>query len=150
MDIHRTFIEPEQHLREQGVKIQLSPLRHVIEGKRVVIIDDSIVRGTTSRQIVKMLFDTGAKEVHFLIGSPPVKFPDFYGIDTPHQEDLLAATHSIEEMREYLGATTLHFLSYEGMIKATGLPESIFCTSFFTGEYPIDIKERKSEVKYDV
>ncbi|OGG53342.1 hypothetical protein A3C20_04725 [Candidatus Kaiserbacteria bacterium RIFCSPHIGHO2_02_FULL_55_25] len=145
--IHRTFIQPEQHIREQGVKSKLTPIPEVIAGKRLVVVDDSIVRGTTSRQIVKMLFDAGAKEVHFLSCSPPVKYPDFYGIDTPKQEKLMASTKSVEEMREYLGATSLRFLSYEGMIRATGLPESQFCTSCFTGVYPIDIKERAKEVR---
>ena len=144
--IHRTFIQPEQHIREQGVKAKLTPQREVIKGRRVAVLDDSIVRGTTSRQIVAMLFEAGAREVHFLVSSPPVIFPDFYGIDTPKQEDLLAATRSIAEMREYLGATSLHFLSYRGMIKATGLPEDRFSTSFFTGEYPIDIRERGAEI----
>ena len=144
--IHRTFIQPEQHIREQGVKAKLTPQMEVIKGRRVAVVDDSIVRGTTSRQIVQMLFEAGAMEVHFLVSSPPVIFPDFYGIDTPKQEDLLAATRSIPEMRDYLGATSLHFLSYKGMIKATGLPEDRFSTSFFTGEYPIDIKERRAEI----
>ena len=144
--IHRTFIQPEQHIREQGVKAKLTPQKEVIEGRRVAVLDDSIVRGTTSRQIVAMLFEAGAREVHFLVSSPPVIFPDFYGIDTPKQADLLAATRSIAEMREYLGATSLHFLSYRGLIKATGLPEHRFSTSFFTGEYPIDIKERGAEI----
>lgn len=146
--IHRTFIQPEQHLREQGVRVKLTPLEHVIRGKRVIIADDSIVRGTTSRQIVKMLFDTGAKEVHFVVSSPPVKFPDFYGIDTPKQKDLLAATKTISEMQEFLGATTLQFLSYRGTIDAVGVPESELNTSCFTGVYPIDIKERAKEVSY--
>jgi amidophosphoribosyltransferase len=146
--IHRTFIEPEQHIREQGVKLKLSPLVEVIKGKRVIVIDDSIVRGTTSRQIVKMLFETGAKEVHFLVSSPQVKFPDFYGIDLPDQKKLLAHGKTVAEMKKYLGATSLRFLSYEGMIKSTGLPESSFSTSCFTGKYPIDIAERKREVKY--
>ncbi|RJQ34645.1 amidophosphoribosyltransferase [Candidatus Parcubacteria bacterium] len=144
--IHRTFIQPEQHIREQGVKAKLTPQIEVIKGRRVAVLDDSIVRGTTSRQIVQMLFEAGAMEVHFLVSSPPVIFPDFYGIDTPKQEDLLAATRSIAEMRDYLGATSLHFLSYKGMIKATGLPEDRFSTSFFTGEYPIDIRERRAEI----
>jgi len=144
--IHRTFIAPEQHIREQGVKAKLSVQREVVEGRRVAVVDDSIVRGTTSRQIVAMLFEAGAREVHFLVSSPPVIFPDFYGIDTPKQEDLLAATRSITEMRDYLGATSLHFLSYRGMIKATGLSEDRFSTSFFTGEYPIDIRERGNEI----
>lgn len=138
--IHRTFIEPEQHIREQGVKLKLAPLKEVIEGKRVIVVDDSIVRGTTSRQIVKMLFDIGAKEVHFVVSSPPVKYPDFYGIDLPRRSDLLASTKSVEEMNEYLGSTTLNFLSYKGMIEATGIEESQFCASCFTGVYPIDVK----------
>jgi len=146
--IHRTFIQPEQHIREQGVKSKLTPIHEVIDGKRLIVIDDSIVRGTTSRQIVKMLFDAGAKEVHFLSSSPPVKFPDFYGIDTPKQENLLAASKSVEEMREYLGATSLAFLSYEGMIRATGMPKERFCTSCFNGVYPIDIGERQEEIVY--
>jgi amidophosphoribosyltransferase len=144
--IHRTFIEPEQHIREQGVKLKLAPLKNIINGKRIIIIDDSIVRGTTSKQIVKMLFETGAKEVHFLISSPPVKFPDFYGIDIPNQRDLLACNKTIEEMNRYLGSTSLHFLSYEGMIKATNIPESSFCTSCFSGVYPIDIFGKKDDI----
>ena len=146
--IHRTFITPEQHVREQGVKAKLTPIASVIQGKRVAVMDDSIVRGTTSRQIVAMLFEAGAKEVHFLVSSPPVKFPDFYGIDTPKQSDLIAANKSVEEIEKYLGATSLRFLSYEGMIKATGRPESDFSTSCFTGVYPIDIKERAKEITY--
>lgn len=145
--IHRTFIQPEQHIREQGVKAKLSPIEGLIRGKRVIVMDDSIVRGTTSRQIVKMLFDAGASEVHFLVSSAPVKYPDFYGIDTPRQQDLIAAVKSVEEIREYLGATSLQFLSYEGMIEATGMSEDVFCTSFFTGVYPIDIRERSAEVR---
>lgn len=144
--IHRTFIEPEQHIRDQGVKAKLTPIAEVIKGKRVAVIDDSIVRGTTSRKIVEMLFGAGAKEVHFLVSSPPVMFPDFYGIDTPKQKNLLASDKSIPEMKAYLGATSLNFLSYNGMIKATGIPEDQFSTSCFTGEYPIDIKERMKEI----
>ena len=117
-------------------------------GKRLIVIDDSIVRGTTSRQIVKMLFEAGAKEVHFLSSSPPVKFPDFYRIDTPQQENLMAASKTLEEMREYLGATTLGFLSFEAMIRATGLSADQFCASCFTGKYPIDIRERRNEIKF--
>jgi len=146
--IHRTFITPEQHVREQGVKAKLTPLPTVIRGKRVVVMDDSIVRGTTSRQIVAMLFEAGAKEVHFLVSSPPVKFPDFYGIDTPKQGDLIAATKSVEEIEKYLGATSLRYLSFEGMIRATGLPADQFSTSCFTGVYPIDIRDRAKEIRY--
>ena len=146
--IHRTFIEPEQHIREQGVKLKLSPLKEVIEGKRVIVVDDSLVRGTTSRQIVKMLFETGAKEVHFIISSPPVRYPDFYGIDLPDQKKLLASSRTIKEMNEYLVSTSLNFLSYEGMVEATKIPESNFCTSCFTGVYPIDLEEKKDDVNY--
>jgi amidophosphoribosyltransferase len=144
--IHRTFIEPEQHIRDQGVKAKLTPISEVLRGKRVAVVDDSIVRGTTSRKIVAMLFEAGATEVHFLVSSPPVKYPDFYGIDTPRQDDLIAAVKTIPEMREYLGATTLNFLSYDGLIRATGISKERFSTSMFDGVYPIDIKERKREV----
>jgi amidophosphoribosyltransferase len=145
--IHRTFIQPEQHIREQGVKSKLTPIVESIRGKRVVVFDDSIVRGTTSKQIVAMLFEAGAREVHFLVASPPVRYPDFYGIDTPRQRDLIAANKSIEEIRAFLGATSLRFLSYEGMIDAVGIPESELCTSCFTGIYPIDIGPRAKEIK---
>jgi amidophosphoribosyltransferase len=145
--IHRTFIQPEQHIREQGVKIKLTPIPEVIRGKKVVVMDDSIVRGTTSRQLVQILKEAGAQEVHFLVSSPPVRYPDFYGIDTPDQKDLIAARKSPEDIREYLGATSLHYLSFEGMVRATGLPLEVFSTSCFTGEYPIDIKERAKEFK---
>ena len=148
--IHRTFIQPEQHLREQGVKMKLMAIPEVIRGKRVVVVDDSIVRGTTSRQIVKMLYDAGAKEVHFLVSSPPVKFPDFYGIDTPRQDQLIAAHKSEEETCKFLGASSLQYLSLEGMIHAVGVPESQLNTSCFTGRYPIDIGEHAREIVYDV
>jgi amidophosphoribosyltransferase len=148
--IHRTFIEPEQHIREQGVKLKLAPLREVIKNKRVIVVDDSIVRGTTSRQIVKMLFEAGAKEVHFLVSSPPVKYPDFYGIDLPKQSELIAASRSVAEINKYLGSTTLNFISYKGMINATELKESLFSTSCFNGKYPIDIQQRRKEVHYPI
>ncbi|MFA5934528.1 MAG: amidophosphoribosyltransferase [Candidatus Paceibacterota bacterium] len=143
--IHRTFIEPEQHIREQGVKLKLAPLKEEIENKRIIIVDDSIVRGTTSKQLVKMLFESGAKEVHFLVSSPPVKFPDFYGIDLPIQRHLLADGKTIEEMRDYLGCTSLNFLSFDGMIEATNISKDKFCTSCFSGEYPIDICEKRAD-----
>ena len=144
--IHRTFIQPEQHIREQGVKSKLTPIVESIKGKRVVVFDDSIVRGTTSKQIVAMLFDAGAAEVHFLVASAPVRYPDFYGIDTPRQRELIAANKSVEEIRTYLGATSLRFLSYEGMIAATGIAENQLCTSCFTGIYPIDIGDHMREI----
>ncbi len=148
--IHRTFIQPEQHLREQGVKMKLMTISEVIHGKRVIVVDDSIVRGTTSRQIVKMLFDAGAKEVHFLVSSPPVKFPDFYGIDTPRQDQLVAALKSEEDTCKYLGASSLQYLSLEGLISAIGVSENQLNTSCFTGKYPIDIGEHARDIKYHV
>ncbi len=137
--IHRTFIRPAQSLRENGVKLKLNPIPEVLRGRRVAVVDDSIVRGTTARQIVEMLRHSGAQEVHFLVSSPPVRFPDFYGIDTPRPDELVASGMSVEETREYIGADSLAYLSYEGMMHATGLPESRFSTSCFSGVYPVDI-----------
>jgi amidophosphoribosyltransferase len=144
--IHRTFIQPEQHSRDLGVKLKLTPLPEILKDKKIVVMDDSIVRGTTSKQLVSMLFEAGCKEVHLVISSPPVKYPDFYGIDTPKQKDLIAAHKTVEEIRQYLGATSLYFLSLKGMMESTGLSEDLFCTSCFNGDYPIDLKERAKEV----
>ncbi len=119
----------------------------VIRGRRVILIDDSVVRGTTSASLVKSIFTSGAKEVHFLVSSPPVQYPDFYGIDTPAQKNLIAADKSVEEIRKFLGATSLGYLSLTGLLQAIGLPRDQFNTSCFAGEYTIDLKERKSEVK---
>lgn len=148
--VHRTFIEPDQASRRSSVALKLIPLPEVLQGKRIAVIDDSIVRGNTCRKLVESLFASGAREVHLLISSPPVRFPDFYGIDTPKQTELIAAGKTVEEIRQYLGATTLHYLSLDGLVQSIGLPADQLCTSFFTGEYPIDILERKSEVSYDV
>jgi amidophosphoribosyltransferase len=147
--IGRTFIQPEQHMREQGVKMKLSPIPEAIHGKRVVVVDDSIVRGTTSRQIVKMLFDTGATEVHFVVSSPPVRFPDFYGIDTPRQDQLIAALKNEEEICKFLGSTSLQYLSLQGLVEAIGVPESRLNTSCFTGKYPIDIGTNARSIMFD-
>ena len=148
--VHRTFIEPSQEQRRHSVALKLVPLPEVLQGKKIAVLDDSIVRGHTSKKLIKTLFDAGAKEVHLLISSPPVRYPDFYGIDTPKQSELIAFDKTVEEMREWLGATTLHFLSLDGLVESIGLPKEELCTSFFTGEYPIDILERKSEVSYNV
>ncbi|HEU0085822.1 MAG TPA: amidophosphoribosyltransferase [Candidatus Paceibacterota bacterium] len=147
--VHRTFIEPDQESRRHSVALKLVPLPEMLRGKKVAVLDDSIVRGHTSKRLVQTLFDAGAIEVHLIISSPPVRFPDFYGIDTPRQSELIASQKTVEEIREFLGATSLHFLSLEGLIESIGIPKENLCTSFFTGEYPIDILERKSEVKYD-
>ncbi len=146
--IQRTFIQPDQKLRDKSVKMKLTPIPGVLKGKRVVVIDDSIVRGTTSKPIIDLLFEAGATEVHFLVSSPPIRFPDFYGIDTPAQESLIAYGKTVEEMRQFIGATSLHFLSLEGMLRSTGLPKESFSTSCFTGEYPVDLKERYEEFNY--
>ena len=148
--IHRTFIEPRQEDREMKIKMKLSVIPSVVAGKSVALVDDSIVRGNTSRQIVDMLLEAGAKEVHFLVASPQVKFPDFYGIDTPKQDSLIAASHDVEGIREAIHATALHFLSLDGLVRAIDIPKDQLCLSCFNGEYPIDILERKNEVNYDV
>ncbi|WP_018664446.1 amidophosphoribosyltransferase [Heyndrickxia acidiproducens] len=141
--VGRTFIQPSQSLREQGVKMKLSPVRAIVEGKRVVMVDDSIVRGTTSRRIVSMLRDAGATEVHVCISSPPMKNPCFYGIDTSTHEELIASNHSAEEIREIIGADSLTFLTVENMLEAIGRPainETCGqCLACFTGNYPTEI-----------
>lgn len=146
--IHRTFISPEEHTRHRLVQLKLNPMKHILNGKRVIVIDDSIVRGTTSKQIIKMIRDAGAKEVHMVISSPPVKFPDFYGINTPNQKELIAATKNIKQIEKELGVDSMHYLSYAGLLKAVGLSENLLCTSCFTGEYPVDIGERAKEVDF--
>jgi len=136
--VGRTFIEPQQAIRHFGVKLKLNPVKKVIEGKRVVVIDDSIVRGTTSRKIVKMLRDVGAKEVHVRISSPPTTYPCFYGIDTPTRKELIAATHTIEETCKYLTADSLSYLSIEGMLNILKDRRDDFCTACFSGVYPVE------------
>ncbi len=120
--VGRTFIQPTQSIRDQGVRLKHSANRAVVSGKRIVLVDDSIVRGTTSRKIVQMMRDAGATEVHFRISSPPITHPDYYGIDTPDAEKLLAATMDLEEMRKFIGADLLAFLSVDGIYRAMGLP----------------------------
>ncbi|MDR1568102.1 MAG: amidophosphoribosyltransferase, partial [Streptococcaceae bacterium] len=138
--VQRTFIQPTQELREQGVRMKLSAVRGVVEGKRVVMVDDSIVRGTTSRRIVGLLKEAGAKEVHVVISSPPLKYPCFYGIDIQTRKELIAANHSVEEIRELIGADSLYFLSEQGLIEAINLkndaPYSGLCMAYFNGDYP--------------
>ena len=145
--IHRTFIRPAQKLRDKDVHMKLNPLPEIICGKRVAIVDDSIVRGTTVKKLVERLRAVGALEVHLLISSPPVKYPDFYGIDTPRQDELIASQMSLDEIKTHLKIDSLHFLSYEGLIKATGLPKSQLCTSCFSGVYPVDIGHLKTGIK---
>lgn len=137
--IQRTFIQPDQVQREQGVRMKLTPLGDVLEGKRVVVVEDSIVRGTTTRRIVNMLREAGAREVHLRISSPPYKWPCFYGIDTAARKDLIAFEKTVEEIRQHNGADSLSYLSMENLIEAVGHPKGHFCRACFDGEYPISI-----------
>src|SRR5579863_2089087 len=143
--VGRTFIEPSQSVRDFGVKLKLNPVRSLLEGKRVVLIDDSIVRGTTSRKIVRMIRGAGAKEVHMRISCPPTISPCFYGVDTPSKKELIAANKSVEEIREFIGADSLAYLSLPGMKNACGDGEkTTYCTACYTGAYPtnwVDVEE---------
>jgi amidophosphoribosyltransferase len=148
--VGRTFIQPTQAIRDQGVRLKHSANRAVVGAKRIVLIDDSIVRGTTSRKIVQMMRDAGAKEVHFRIASPPITHPDYYGIDTPERDKLLAATHSLEEMRKFIGADSLAFLSVDGIYRAMGLPgrdpaRPQFTDHCFTGDYPTPLTDQTGQ-----
>lgn len=135
--VGRTFIEPAQSIRHFGVKIKLNPVREILKGKRVVVIDDSIVRGTTSRKIVKMVRNAGATEVHMRISSPPTSYPCYYGIDTPNRKELISSSHTLDEICKYITADSLGYLSEEGLIRSVGQGSREFCTSCFTGEYPV-------------
>src|SRR5213079_3451009 len=143
--VGRTIIEPEQRIRHFGVKVKLNAVQEVLEGKRVVVVDDSIVRGTTSRKIVKMIRHAGAKEVHVRISSPPIQWPCYYGIDTPTRKELIASSHAPEEIRLYLGADSLGYLSLDGMLKATGADPSHFCHACFTGDYRVGMEPEATD-----
>ena len=135
--VGRTFIEPQQSIRHFGVRLKLSPVEPVLRGKRVVVIDDSIVRGTTSRKIVKMVRDAGAREVHLRISSPPTQWPCYYGIDTPTRRELIASSHSIDEIARYVTADSLGYLSLDGMLETLGGSADGFCHACFSGQYAI-------------
>lgn len=137
--VGRTFIEPKQGIRHFGVKVKLNPMREMLEGKRVVVVDDSIVRGVTSRKIVKMIRSAGAREVHMRISSPPIKWPCYYGIDTPTRRELIGSSHNVDEIRRYLAADSLGYLSLEGMLKAAGPDPAHFCHACFTGSYRVGL-----------
>lgn len=147
----RTFIQPTQELREQGVRMKLSAVSGVVKGKRVVMIDDSIVRGTTSRRIVQLLKEAGATEVHVAIASPPLKYPCFYGIDIQTRRELIAANHSVEETRQIIGADSLTYLSIDGLIDSIGLetnaPNGGLCVAYFDGEYPTPIYDYEKDYR---
>jgi amidophosphoribosyltransferase len=137
--VYRTFIQPDQHLRELGIRMKLNPVRSMIEGKRLVLVDDSIVRGTTIGSLVGMLREAGAGEVHLRISSPPVVCPSFYGIDTPSRDELIAAGADVEQVRRAVGATSLSYLSLDGLQESIGLPAELFTRETFTCEYPVPV-----------
>ncbi len=146
--VGRTFIEPQQSIRHFGVKIKLNPVREVIEGKRVVVVDDSIVRGTTARKIIKMVRAAGAREIHMRISSPPTSFPCYYGIDTPTRKELISSSHTVEEINRYITSDTLGYLSREGMREAAGDPGvggGHFCDACFSGYYPVKFPRLKAD-----
>ncbi len=138
--VGRTFIEPDQRIRDLGVKLKFNPLPMMLDGKRVVVIDDSIVRGTTTPQVVKLLRRAGTKEVHMRICAPPIRYPCFFGVDMATRWELIAAQKTIPEIRDFIGADSLGYLSIDGLIKAVDLPKDIFCMACFTGDYPIPVQ----------
>ena len=146
--VGRTFIQPEQGMREQGIRMKFNPLAEV-NGKRLVVVDDSIVRGSTTRQIVAMLFDAGAAEVHVRISSPPVVSPCFYGIDLASEDEMIAARATIDEVRAEIGATSLGYLSLEGLQAATRRPENALCRACLTRDYPTEIPERSAKLRFE-
>jgi len=138
--VGRTFIEPEQRLRDLGVKLKFNPMPEVLSGKRLVVVDDSIVRGTTTPQVINLLRRAGATEVHLRICAPPIRFPCFFGVDMATRGELIAAQKTIPEIAEAVGADSLGYLSIEGLIRAVGLPRENFCLACFTGDYPIPVQ----------
>jgi amidophosphoribosyltransferase len=143
--VGRTFIQPSQSLRERGVKLKLNPIPDAIRGKRLVVIDDSIVRGTTTRQIVQALREAGASEIHTRVTCPPIKWPCFYGIDMSTRQELVASDLSVDEIRKFVGADSLGYLSMAGMVAATGSTKGELCRACFDGEYPIPIPENSGK-----
>jgi amidophosphoribosyltransferase len=138
--VGRTFIEPDQRIRDLGVKLKFNPLPQLLDGKRVVVTDDSIVRGTTTPKVVRLLRRAGAKEVHMRICAPPIRYPCFFGVDMATRWELIAAQKTIPEVRDFIGADSLGYLSIDGLIKAVALPKEVFCLACFTGDYPIPVQ----------
>jgi amidophosphoribosyltransferase len=136
--VGRTFIQPQASIRHFGVKVKLNPVRSVLNGRRVVLVDDSLVRGTTSQKIVRMVRAAGAKEVHVRISCPPTISPCFYGVDTPRKSELIAATHTLEEIREFLEADSVAYLSLDGLMSTVGSERNSYCSSCYTGNYPVE------------
>jgi amidophosphoribosyltransferase len=148
--VGRTFIEPDQRIRELGVQLKFNPLSRIISGKRLVVVDDSIVRGTTTPHVVSMLKKAGAAEVHLRICAPPIRYPCFFGVDMASRWQLIAARKTIPEIREYLGADSLGYLSLDGLIRAVDLPRDIFCLACFTGVYPIPVQIEMDKLALEV
>ena len=138
--VGRTFIEPHQRIRDLGVKLKFNPLPQVLNGNRIVLVDDSIVRGTTTPQVIRLLRKAGAKEVHMRICAPPIRYPCFFGVDMATRWELIAAQKTIPKVRDFIGADSLGYLSVDGLIKAVALPKDIFCLACFTGDYPIPVQ----------
>jgi amidophosphoribosyltransferase len=148
--VGRTFIEPDQRLRDLGVKLKFNPLSETIAGKRLVVVDDSIVRGTTTPRVVGLLRRAGAKEVHLRICSPPIRYPCFFGVDMATRWELIAAHKTIPEIRDAIGADSLGYISIDGLIEAVGLPRNIFCLACFTGDYPIPVQLEMDKLALEV
>ena len=144
--VGRTFIQPSQKQRGADVRLKLNPLRDNIKGKRLVVVDDSIVRGTTTRQIIALLREAGAAEVHFRVSSPPYRWPCFYGLDTGKRSDLLAADMSVGEIADYLGVDSLAYLDLDRLVARPGSPAEAFCTACFTGDYPVPVPEHDTKL----
>ncbi len=147
--VGRTFIEPDQRIRDLGVKLKFNPLPMMLDGKRVVVIDDSIVRGTTTPQVVKLLRRAGTKEVHMRICAPPIRYPCFFGVDMATRWELIAAQKTIPEVRDFIDADSLGYLSIDGLVEAVGLPKNIFCLACFTGDYPIPVQLEMDKLALD-
>ncbi len=146
--VGRTFIQPTQTLRELGVRLKLNPLTSTIKDKRLIVVDDSIVRGTTSKQLIEMLRDAGAKEVHMRITSPPVVWPCFYGVDIETQEQLISAKYSVEEVCKSIGADSLAYISLEGLLESCHTDNPGFCSACFSGDYPIDVPKNVQQTSF--
>ena len=146
----RTFIEPTQQMRDLGVKLKFNPLQSILQGKRILLVDDSIVRGTTTPKVIKLLRKGGAKEVHMRVCAPPIRHPCFLGVDMATRSELIAAQKTIPQIKDYIGADSLGYLSIEGLVKAVGLPRQNFCLACFTGEYPMPVQLEMDKLALEI
>jgi amidophosphoribosyltransferase len=148
--VGRTFIEPDQRIRELGVQLKFNPLPEVLGGRRLVVVDDSIVRGTTTPRVIRILRRAGVSEVHMRICAPPIRYPCFFGVDMATRGELIAAQKSIPEIRDSIGADSLGYLSVEGLVQAVNLPREIFCLACFTGQYPVPVQLEMDKLAFEV